>query len=65
MRSLVVPSYLRYGTEFQPDDSPITKLLRIAMMSQACSQEYRPCIRKSQTMFDEWMDSPDPFSSNK
>lgn len=65
MRSLVIPSYVRSGNDFQPDDNPLTKLFRIAMITQACSQEYRPCIRRAQQLFDEWMDSPDPTKSNK
>lgn len=65
MRSLVVPSYIRIGNKFQPDDSPLTKMLRISMTTQACSQEYRPCIRQAQLLFDEWMDSPDPIGSNR
>lgn len=64
MRSLVVPSYIRIGNKFQADDSPLTKMLRISMTTQACSQEYRPCIRQAQLLFDEWMDSPDPIGSN-
>lgn len=65
MRSLVVPAYIRLGTEFLPEDSPLTKMLRISMTTQACSQEYRPCIRQAQLLFDKWMDSPDPIESNR
>ena len=65
MRSLVVPLYIRLGTEFQPDDSPLTKLFRISMITQACSHEFRPCVRKAQLLFDEWMDSSDPINDNK
>lgn len=65
MRSLIIPTYERFGIEFQPDDLPLTKLLRISMTTNACSQEHKPCIRKAQKMFDEWMESPDPINSNK
>lgn len=65
MRSLVIPSYVRYGADIQRDTNPLTKLLRIMLFNQACSHEYRPCIRKAQSMFDEWMDSPDPLNSNR
>ena len=65
MRSLIVPNYDRSGTDFQPDDEPLTKLFRISMITNACSQEHKPCIRRAQLLFDEWMDSPDPLNWNK
>ena len=62
MSSLVTPVYLRIGPEFHSDDEPLTKLTRISLITQACSHEYRPCIRQMQILFDQWMESSDPVN---
>lgn len=61
MLSLVTPAYLRLGTTFASEDPPLTKLIRISMITQACSQEYKPCVKQAQSLFDQWMESPDPL----
>ena len=62
MASLATPAYLRIGPQFNPEDDPLAKLTRISVISQACDQEYRPCIRQAQMLFDQWMESPDPVN---
>ena len=62
MASLATPAYLRIGPEFHHDDDPNKKLMRISVMTQACNQEYRPCIRQAQMLFDQWMESADPIN---
>ena len=62
MSSLVTPVYLRIGHEFHSDDEPLKKLTRTSLITEACDNDYRPCIRQMQTLFDQWMESPDPVN---
>lgn len=59
MRSLVVPAYKRFGTDFQTGDVPIVKLLRVSMITQACALEHKPCVQRAQAQFDKWMETGD------
>lgn len=63
--SLVHPAYIRIGSEFREDDQPMMKMARVALTAQACATGFKPCIRRAQQLYEDWMNSADPLSFNE
>ncbi|XP_059089638.1 aminopeptidase N-like [Tigriopus californicus] len=58
------PIYADLGFDSKPDDSFLNAELRTKVISSMCSLENRDCTNKAAAKFNEWMESPNPDSTN-
>ncbi|KAL7640964.1 UNVERIFIED_CONTAM: hypothetical protein RMT77_008101 [Armadillidium vulgare] len=53
--SLILPIYKKLGFEEKENDNFLDKILRVEILTRACSLDYKPCVDKSVELYKAWM----------